>query len=64
MSDLVYFRNVSTVVGKKKLLPVGKDQLIFTEVISTPLYRLAGRNRESATMANSAYAKIGIFHCR
>ena len=47
VGDLVYFRNCSTAVGQsKKLLPVWKSPLIVTEVISTLLYRRAGRNRE------------------
>ena len=47
VGDLVYFRNSSTVVEQsKKLLPMWKGPLIVIEVISTFLYRLAGRNRE------------------
>ena len=48
VGDLVYFRNSSTVVGQsKKLPPVWKGPLIAIEVISTLMYRLASRNRES-----------------
>ena len=47
VDDVVYFLNSTTVVGQsKKLLPMWKGPLIVIEVISTFLYRLAGRNRE------------------
>ena len=47
VGDLVYIRHSVTVVGQsKKLLSVWKGPLIVSEVISSPLYRLASRNRE------------------
>ena len=44
--DLVYTRNLGTIVGQnKKLLPQLKGPFLVTEVISPLLYRVVGRKR-------------------